>query len=217
MENSNIFLEEMTRRHPALVAVQSSVAAAGEALIGCFSGGHKLLVCGNGGSAADAEHIVGELMKGFESHRPLDGSWKELLLGIAPERGEHLAGKLQAALPAIALNAHTSLLTAVANDSDPALIFAQQVMGYGLPGDILLALTTSGNSQNILDAAITARAKGMQVIGLTGATGGRLKTYCNVLINVPETRTFLVQELHLPVYHTLALIVEHHFFGNFNQ
>ncbi len=214
---SNIFLEEMTSRHPALAAVQSSVAAAGEALIGCFSQGHKLLVCGNGGSAADAEHIVGELMKGFESHRPLDATWKEKLMGIAPDRGEHLASKLQFALPAIALNAHTSLLTAIANDSDPALIFAQQVMGYGSPGDVLMALTTSGNSQNIVDAAITARARGMQVIALTGTSGGRLKTYADILINVPETRTFLVQELHLPVYHTLSLIVENHFFGNFNQ
>lgn len=215
--NNRTFIEDMVRRHPALQSVQNEVAAAGNALTDCFAAGHKLLVCGNGGSAADAEHIVGELMKGFENRRNLDARWKALFTAVDPDRGEHLAAKLQSALPAIALNAHTSLITAVANDTDPSLIFAQQVMGYGLPGDILLALTTSGNSQNIIDAAITAKAKGMSVIGITGLTGGRLKAYCDIVINVPETRTFMVQELQLPVYHTLALIVENHFYGDIKQ
>jgi D-sedoheptulose 7-phosphate isomerase len=136
------------------------------------------------------------------------------LLSVTSERGAYLAEKLQAGLPAISLSSHTALITAVANDTDADLIYAQQVIGFGSSGDVLIGISTSGNARNVLDAAITARAKGMKVIGMTGETGGNLKSFCDILINVPEKRTLFVQELHLPVYHTLCLMVENHFFGD---
>ena len=173
-----------------------------------------MLVCGNGGSSSDSEHIVGELMKGFEHKRPLVESFKDRLVVISDERGKYLSEKLQQALPAISLTSHCALITAIANDTDADLIFAQQVVGYGNPGDILLGISTSGNSQDIIDALITAKAKDMVVIGLTGESGGKMKQYCDILISVPGRRTTFVQELHLPVYHVLCLMVENHFFGN---
>jgi D-sedoheptulose 7-phosphate isomerase len=136
------------------------------------------------------------------------------LLAISEERGNYLAGKLQQGLPAISLTAHNALLSAVANDIDAELVFAQQVIGYGNTGDVLIGISSSGNSQNVVDAIITAKAKGMVVIGLTGETGGKMKTFCDILINVPERRTSFVQELHLPVYHTICLMVENSLFGN---
>jgi len=174
------------------------------------------LICGNGGSCADSDHIAGELMKSFERERPLAQSLKDALTGINGERGSYLADKLEQGLPAISLNAHSSLISAISNDIGSDLIFAQQVAGFGNSPDILLAITTSGNSQNVIDAAITARAKGLKVIGLTGETGGRLKEFCNIIINVPETETASVQELHLPVYHAICRLIEDHFFGKSN-
>jgi len=153
-------------------------------------------------------------MKGFENKRPIGNPLKEELSAFGGERGRYLAEKLQSALPAISLTTHVALITAVANDTDANLIFAQQIVGYGNVGDILIAISSSGNSQNVVDAIITAKAKGMIVIGLTGETGGKMKLICDILINVPGKRTAYVQELHLPVYHTLCLIVEHFFFGN---
>ena len=212
MENNN-FLEELTGRYPQLLGIESEIAEAAECLINCYQNGNKVLVCGNGGSSSDSDHIAGELLKGFEQKRPLNDSTKGKLLAVSGERGSYLAEKLQTGLPAISLSAHSGLVTAVANDTDADLIYAQQVIGFGIPGDVLIAISTSGNSQNIMDAMITARAKGMTVIGLTGETGGRIKPFCDILINVPERRTSFVQELHLPVYHTLCLMIENHFFG----
>jgi D-sedoheptulose 7-phosphate isomerase len=157
---------------------------------------------------------VGELMKGFENKRRIGETLKKQLIESDEERGTYLAEKLQHALPAISLTAHTALITAVANDTDADLIFAQQVVGYGNRGDVLIGISSSGNSQNVIDAMITAKAKGMMVIGLTGETGGKMKRLCDILINVPGRRTAFVQELHLPVYHVLCLMVENHFFGN---
>jgi D-sedoheptulose 7-phosphate isomerase len=207
------FLEELIRRYPQLTNVSEKINEAAERLLRCYQNGNKLLICGNGGSSSDSDHIAGELLKGFEQKRRLDDVMRNSLISASAKRGQYLAEKLQAGLPAISLSAHAGLITAVANDTDATLIYAQQVMGFGDPGDVLLAISTSGNAQNVLDAAITARAKGMTVIGLTGETGGKLKASCDILINVPEKRTAYVQELHLPVYHTLCLIIESHFFG----
>jgi D-sedoheptulose 7-phosphate isomerase len=207
------FLEELLRRYPQLENISVKINEAAERLIRCYQNGNKLLICGNGGSCSDSDHIAGELLKGFEQKRPLDDLMRNNLISVSGKRGSYLAEKLQSGLPAISLSAHTSLITAVANDTDATLIYAQQVMGFGNPGDVLLGISTSGNAQNVLDAAVTARAKGMTVIGMTGETGGKLKVCCDILINVPERRTSFVQELHLPVYHTLCLIIENHFFG----
>jgi D-sedoheptulose 7-phosphate isomerase len=213
VENTD-FLEELIRRHPQLEPIKNEIRKAFNVLIACYEQGKKVLVCGNGGSCSDSDHIVGELMKGFENMRPVGESLKNDLVEIAGERGAYLAGKLQQALPAISLTAHSALITAVANDTDASLVFAQQVMGYGNQGDVMIGISSSGNSQNVIDALITAKAKGMTVIGLTGETGGKMKPFCDILINVPGHRTAFVQELHLPVYHTLCMMVENHFFGN---
>jgi phosphoheptose isomerase len=211
--NDNIYLNELIGRYPQLLPVKSEIARAAESLINCFQNGGKLLICGNGGSSCDSGHIVGELMKGFELKRPIDENLRKKLLTLESERGQYLAEKLQHGFPAISLTVHNDLITAVANDTDADLIFAQQVVGYGNTGDVLIAISTSGNSRNVLDAIITAKAKGLAVIGLTGETGGKMKSSCEILINVPGKSTALVQELHLPVYHALCRIVENAFFG----
>lgn len=205
-------LNELTERHPLLFPLKDTILKAAESLIGCYRNSGKVLVCGNGGSCSDSDHIVGELMKGFERKRLPGEDMRSRLLSVDSERGVYLAEKLQQALPAISLTAHSALITAVANDNGADLIFAQQVMGYGNAGDVLIALTTSGNSRNVVDAAITAKAKRMTVIGLTGGSGGKLAPLCDILINVPGKSTAQVQELHLPVYHALCQIVESHFF-----
>jgi phosphoheptose isomerase len=210
---NNFFLEELITRYPQLLPVKEEIRKAAQCIITCYEQGGKLLVCGNGGSCSDSDHIVGELMKGFENKRRIREDLKKQLIESAGERGAYLAEKLQHALPAISLTAHSALITAVANDTDADLIFAQQVVGYGNAGDVLIGISSSGNSQNVVDALITAKAKQMIVIGLTGETGGKMKPLCDILINVPGRRTAFVQELHLPVYHVLCLMVEHHFFG----
>lgn len=172
----------------------------------------KLLVAGNGGSAADSEHIVGELMKGFVKKRKISETYAEALQNVDKELGKSLAEKLQGALPAISLVGHPGLATAYLNDVDPVLGFAQQVNGYGKEGDVLFAITTSGNSRNILYAAVAAKAKGMKVIGLTGRDGGKIKDFADVAIIVDEKETFKIQELHLPIYHALCLMIEEEFF-----
>ena len=210
-------IEELIHRYPELSPVKDQIQKAADCLISCYQMERKVLVCGNGGSCSDSDHIVGELMKGFEHKRPIEESLKNQLSDIAGERGKYLAEKLQQGFPAISLTAHSALITAIANDTDADLIFAQQVVGYGNAGDILIGISTSGNSQKVLDAMITSKAKGMTIIGLTGETGGRIKSLCDILINVPEKRTLFVQELHLPVYHALCLMVENYFFGNNRQ
>ncbi|WP_423127066.1 D-sedoheptulose-7-phosphate isomerase [Gaoshiqia sp. Z1-71] len=207
------FLYQLTERYPQLIPLQNDIKKAAEALIGCYQQGRKVLICGNGGSCSDSGHMAGELMKGFERARPLRRELKSRLEAIAGERGAYLAEKLQQALPAISLAAHNALITAVSNDMDADLIFAQQVVGYGMAGDVLIAISSSGNSRNVVDAVITAKARGLLVIGLTGETGGQMNAYCDILIRVPEQNTAFIQELHLPVYHTLCLVVEDHFFA----
>jgi D-sedoheptulose 7-phosphate isomerase len=173
----------------------------------CFESGGKLLLCGNGGSAADCEHIVGELMKGFLLPRPVAD---QVFDGGVPDA---LLSKLQGALPAVALTGHPALASALVNDTDARLIYAQQVLGLGRPGDVLLAISTSGNARNCCLAAQTAKARGLSVIALTGKGGGRLGQLADCLMDVPETETYKVQQLHLPLYHALCARLEAHFFG----
>lgn len=207
-------IELLLSRYPALAGIKQDIYNAYLLLRSSYEAGGKLLVAGNGGSAADAEHIVGELMKGFKLPRKIGTEFAEKLLAVDAQMGTVLAENLQGALPAIALDGHYSLNTAYANDCEPALCFAQQVYGYGNAGDVLLAITTSGNSQNILYAAMVAKAKGMKVIGMTGEKESKLSAMADICIRVPETETYMVQELHLPVYHCLCLMLEETFFGH---
>lgn len=206
-------LNDLVSRYPQLAICKEDVAKVFAVLSESYHNHGKLLICGNGGSAADAEHIVGELMKGFKSPRHLDEVSQNQLKNVDNGLGNLLAKDLQGALPAIALDGHPALTTAYINDCNPLLCFAQQVNGYGREGDVLLGISTSGNSQNIIYAAVTAKAKGMKVVGLTGAKDSKLSEFADVCIQVPETETYKVQELHLPVYHCLCLMLEEEFFG----
>ena len=206
-------LSHLIGRYPKLDACCEDIKEAYEIMETAYASGRKLLVCGNGGSASDSEHIVGELMKEFKLKRKVFGEQATALKSIDPELGEVLAENLQGALPAISLTGHSSLQTAFMNDAVPELVFAQQVNGYGKPGDVFLGISTSGNSKNVLYAAVNAKAKGLKVIGLTGAKENKLMKYADVCIRVPETETYKIQELHLPVYHCLCLMLEDNFFG----
>lgn len=208
-----VAIEELIERYPVLEREKDHIIEAYQIMVQAYENKGKLLVAGNGGSASDSEHIVGELMKGFVEPRKLSVEFSEKLKCVNQEMGTELAEKLQGALPAIALVDHVALSTAYLNDVDPLLGFAQQVNGYGVEGDVLLAISTSGNSKNILYACTVAKAKGMKVVGLTGKDGGKLKNMSDVSIIVPEEETYKIQELHLPVYHWLCLALEERFFG----
>lgn len=203
----------LTERYPALESIKQDVMEAYLVLEKCYKQGGKLLIAGNGGSAADAEHIVGELMKGFKLPRKMTAEFYQRLVKANSELGPILANNLQGALPAIALDGHLALSTAYMNDCEPLLCFAQQVNGFGQKGDVFLGISTSGNSANILYAATVARAKEMKVIGLTGQKESKLSAFADVSIKVPQTETYMIQELHLPVYHCLCLMLEDKFFG----
>lgn len=205
-------IDLLIKRYPQLNDIRENIVCAYELLISAYRDNKKLLIAGNGGSAADAEHIVGELMKGFKKRRPISGSFQEALAAIDGERGKVLAEKLQGTLRAINLANHPGLSTAFSNDVDASLCFAQQVMGYGDKGDVFLGISTSGNSENVIKAAITAKALGVNVIALTGEEGGGLSELADVVINVPERETYKVQELHLPIYHCLCLMLEEELF-----
>lgn len=213
MEN-NIYrhIDTLIQRYPALALCKDDILTAYTTLCEAYTKERKLLVCGNGGSASDCEHIVGELMKEFKLKREVYKEQAANMKQIDEQLGSVLANHLQGALPAITLTSHSSLTTAFMNDSQPELVFAQQVNGYGKAGDVLLGISTSGNSMNVLYAAVTAKAKGLKVIGLTGQNDSRLKSLSDVCIQVPETETYKIQELHLPVYHCLCMMLEEHFF-----
>ncbi len=212
--NTEAILEDLIKRYPCMAECAQSIQKAYELLVNAYQEGNKLLVAGNGGSAADAEHIVGELMKGFKMERRLDTSYRHALKSADEELGTVLETHLQGALPAIALDGHYALTTAYMNDCEPLLCFAQQVNGFGCQGDVFLGISTSGNSKNVLYAATVAKAKGMRVVGLTGVKESRLSAMADVCIRVPETETYKIQELHLPVYHCLCLMLEKKFFGD---
>lgn len=204
--------DELAERYPQLGACVPDILRAFDVLCDSFRNGGRLYLCGNGGSASDCEHVVGELLKSFRLVRPIDAETERALRACGAE-GERLARELQGALPAVSLCGHPSFSTAFANDVHPDLIFAQAVHGLGRAGDVLLAFSTSGNSKNCVYAAVAARAKGMRVVFLGGAGGGKLKAHADVSVLVPETETFRVQELHLPVYHCLCAMLESYFWG----
>jgi D-sedoheptulose 7-phosphate isomerase len=199
------FFTEFLERYPNLECCKDTILKSCDLLEFAFKSGKKLLLCGNGGSASDCGHIAGELLKGFKSKRALPNDFRCAL-------GDEIANNLQGALPAISLPDMVSINTAYANDCDPKYNFAQLVHGLGMRGDVLLAISTSGNAKNVNLAAVLARAKSMSVIGLTGKSGGTLVDKCNVCIRVPENETFKIQELHLPIYHVLCLMLEQKFF-----
>ena len=194
-------LAELISRYPALAPCSDDILRLYESLVTAFRSGNKLLLCGNGGSASDCDHIAGEMLKGFGSKRPLPAAARERL-------GEPLASQLQGSLPTLSLPSFSGLFTAWANDCDPAYVYAQLVHGLGKPGDVLLAISTSGNAKNVAHAVEVARASGLVVAGLTGATGGTLASRAHFSVRVPATETFKIQDFHLPVYHAVCLAVE---------
>lgn len=201
-------------RYPKLQSCRQSIIDAYLLMEECYLHDGKLLVAGNGGSAADAEHIVGELMKRFKTPRPVTNEYAKKLKAIDPVIGEELSNKLEGSLMAIPLVAHEALTTAYANDVDALGVFAQQLFGYGRKGDIFLGISTSGNSKNIINAAVVAKASEMKIIGLTGEYGGKMREVADVMVKVPEIETYMIQELHLPIYHCWCLMLEDRFFGN---
>ena len=207
-------VDSLVERYPQLEACREDIVNAYDLLEEAYAAGRKLLVAGNGGSASDSEHIVGELMKEFKLKRKIYSAQADRLRRIDEEMGKVLAENLQGSLPAISLVGDPSLTTAVMNDASPVLVFAQQVNGLGRAGDVFLGISTSGNSQNVLYAAVAAKSKGLKVIGLTGGRENKLMGYADVCIRVPETETYKIQELHLPVYHCLCLMLEERFFAN---
>ena len=207
------YVSKLLERYPVLENNKKDIINAYLIMENSYKTGGKLLIAGNGGSAADSEHIVGELMKAFKNPRRLNYEQRQNLINVDKEMGEVLADNLQCSLPAIALDGHIALTTAFMNDCEPLLCFAQQVNGYGNKEDVFLGISTSGNSKNILYAATVAKAKKMKVIGLTGEKESKLSELADICIRVPETETYMVQELHLPIYHCLCLMLEEKFFG----
>jgi len=209
MDTVTRIYDELIQRYPRLK--MKPILQAYQILLECSRNGGKILVCGNGGSASDAEHIVGELMKGFKLKRELSPEEKSIFRNL--ENGEKIADKIQKGIPAISLNSHTALMTAVGNDTDYDMVFAQQVYGYGETGDVLIGMTTSGNSANVVNAAVTAKAKGMQVIGITGERDSKLSANSDVCLQLPSTETYQIQEYTLPIYHALCAMLEEELFG----
>lgn len=205
-------IAQLGQNHPKLTPVLPDVARALDVLVGGFRSGGKLLLCGNGGSASDCDHIVGELMKSFLRPRPLAAALRDALLTGAGKEGALLADSLQGGLPAVSLTGHPALALALANDVRADIVFAQQVLALGRPGDVVLGLSTSGNARNVINAFHTARALGLRTVLLTGASGGRLAPLADVAVRVPATAVVDIQELHLPVYHALCGALEALFF-----
>ena len=207
----NILME----RYPELESCRDSIVAAYLIMEECYERDGKLLIAGNGGSAADSEHIAGELMKRFKIPRPVPSDIADKLMDIDPVRGGDLAKNLERGLMAIPLVAHEALTTAYINDVDGVGVFAQQLYGFGRPGDVFLGISTSGISNNVMSAAVVARALGIKIVGLTGAAGGELASVADVIVKVPERETYMIQELHLPIYHCWCLMLEDKFFGDY--
>ncbi|MCB7304630.1 SIS domain-containing protein [Bariatricus massiliensis] len=206
-------IELLLQRYPMLDAVREDIVNAYLIMEESYQKGGKLLIAGNGGSAADAEHIAGELMKRFKTPRPVSEKFAKSLKAVDAKRGAELAKNLECSLMAIPLVAHEALTTAYINDVDGLGVFAQQLFGYGREGDVFLGISTSGNSKNIMNATVVARAQGIKIIGLTGENGGELANAADVTVRVPATETYMIQELHLPIYHCWCLMLEEHFFG----
>ncbi len=205
-------LQQLTERYPDVAACAGDMQKAFDVWSQAYREGGKALICGNGGSAADSDHIVGELMKGFMSTRPIPGSVRQQLTREFPEDAGYLADHLQGALPAISLASQQALMTAYSNDVAPDMVFAQQVYGYGVRGDIVIGLSTSGTSRNIVHALQVGRSLGLRTIGFTGESGGVLRSICDVTVRVPSSDTMHIQERHFPMYHALCLMLEDEFF-----
>lgn len=206
-------IDLLVKRYPVLGSIEKDIIDAYLIMEETYEHDGKIMVAGNGGSAADAEHIAGELMKRFKTPRPVSDEFAEKLKAIDPERGANLAANLERSLMAIPLVAHEALTTAYINDVDGYGVFAQQLFGFGREGDVFLGISTSGNSKNVMSATVVARALGIKVIGLTGAKGGELAGVADVCVKAPETETYMIQELHLPIYHCWCLMLEERFFG----
>lgn len=205
-------IQQLISRYPALEPLNCDIKSAFEIIRDSYKAGGKLLIAGNGGSASDAEHIAGELMKTFYKKRELSSNFINELKKVDCDIADYLIPRLQPGLPAIALSGHASLNTACINDIDGYITFSQQVYAYGKETDVFLGISTSGNSKNILYGAAVAKAKGLKILGLTGIDGGKLKDYCDICIKAPETETYKIQELHLPIYHVICMMLEDYFF-----
>lgn len=205
------YIDQLVERYPSLGTCKKDIEDAADALIGAFKNGGKLLVAGNGGSCADSDHITGELLKSFRKKRTPPQDFICQIKSIDEDTGTYLSDKLQGSLPAIALTNNTALMTASLNDVDGNVMFAQQVNGYGRKGDVFLGISTSGNSRDVVYATVVAKSKGLLTVALTGKDGGRLRGLADISIVVPQDETFMIQELHLPVYHALCLEVEEYF------
>lgn len=207
-------IDLLIKRYPSLESIKEDIINGYLVIEECYLNNGKLLIAGNGGSAADSEHIAGELMKRFKLPRPISKELADKLKSVDGVRGEELAKNLECSLMAIPLVAHEALSTAYINDVDGYGVFAQQLLGFGREGDVFLGISTSGNSKNVMNATVVARALGIKIVGLTGAKGGELSTVADVTVKVPETETYMIQELHLPIYHCWCLMLEDRFFGN---
>ena len=199
--------------NPALMHMEPMLIKSVEKICECYENGGKVLVCGNGGSASDSEHIVGELMKGFRKRRPLKDEAGKILLAASDEKeGKFMVENLQGGLPAISLVSHSALITAFANDVEPQMVFAQQVLGYGKSGDVFIGLSTSGNSKNVLYGLKVAKGLGMSVIGFTGAKDSHISEQADIILRSTETETYKVQEEHIKFYHIICAAVENEFY-----
>lgn len=205
-------INELLNRYSSLCECKEDIEKAAKAIIECYENGGKLLLCGNGGSCADCEHIVGEMMKGFLKKRPLNDSKKAEMKSKCDLVDDELLSKLQCGLPAVDIPSINALNSAFCNDVDPELVYAQPLMSLAKENDILIGISTSGNSKNVFGAVKVAKALGIKIIGLTGQKGGKLKETADICICAPETETFKIQELHLPIYHYICAAVEEHFF-----
>lgn len=206
-------IDLLIERNPVLKSIKDSIIDAYLLMEQSYLNGGKLLIAGNGGSASDSEHIAGELMKSFKLERRIPDDFKEKLIAIDCVRGEQLAKNLQQPLLAIPLVSLEALSTAYINDVDGYGVYAQQMLGFGKPGDVFLAISTSGNSKNVMNATVVAHALGVKIIGLTGAKGGELASVADVSVKAPSEETYMIQELHLPIYHCWCLMLEERFFG----
>lgn len=203
----------LSERYPDLRAIEAEIEAATQKIIRCYCRGGKLLLCGNGGSCADAAHITGELMKSFALPRPLTDVQTQALCAVSAQEGAAIAAHLQQGLPAIDLSAHIALTTAFSNDVNPALCFAQQAFTYAQPQDILLGLSTCGNADNVIKAGVAAKAKGAFTVGLTGIKPCKMDGLFDIVIHAPAQQTYRIQEYHLPIYHAMCRAVEAALFG----
>lgn len=203
---------ELMKRYPSLTECGEEIKKAAHTIIDCYEKGGKVMLCGNGGSCADCDHIVGELMKGFLKLRPINEESKAEMVARCDLLDDELLSRLQCGLPAISLPSIAALNSAFCNDVDPELIYAQSLFALGKKGDVLIALSTSGNAKNVFAAVKVAKALGITVIGMTGAKGGKLRENADICICAPECETFKIQELHLPIYHYLCAEVEEYFF-----